>query len=137
MEGQMETVACELKYSGVGMAFLLLATAATLALVLAMPLDPAIRAPGVLYVAAQSARACRAMLAPIALRLHRTREIHVCEAGGAWVTGELRDGSFVLPWLTIVRWRPAGARTDRTLVLVRGMATDDNLRKIRVILRFS
>ena len=132
----METVACELKYSGVAFAFLLAAAGGTLAIVLVLPLGPAIRAAVLLYLFAQSARACRALVTPRALRLFRSREMHVLEADGTWREGVVRDGSFVLPWLTVVRWRPRGARFDRGLVLLRGMALEEELRKIRVILRF-
>lgn len=133
----METVACELKYSGVAFAFLLAATAWTVGLVLATPWPPWLRAAILAYVASQAARACRVLLAPTAIRLRHSRDIQLRSADGAWEEGTVRDGSFVLPWLTIIRWRPAGARLDRTLLLLPGMAPAEELRKIRVILRFS
>jgi hypothetical protein len=115
---------------------LLLAVAATLGVVLATPMPPLLRAALVLYVAANAARACRALLAPRGLRLDRSRVIEVLADAG-WRSGEVRDGSFVMPWLTIIRWRPAGARLDRTLVLLPGMAGAGELRKIRVMLRWA
>jgi hypothetical protein len=60
----------------------------------------------------------------------------VAEAQG-WLPGEVRPGSFVMPWLTIVRWRPDGALRDRTLLLTPGMAPAAQMRKIRVILRWA
>jgi len=133
----MDSVACELKYSGAAMAFLLAAFAGTVAVVLATPWPPGLRAAILAYAFAQAARACRALLAPRALRLHRTREIHVQSANGTWRTGTVRDGCFVLPALTVIRWRPAGARLDQALPLLPGMASREELRKIRVILRCS
>jgi len=44
---------------------------------------------------------------------------------------------FVAPWLTIVRWRPPGARFDRTVMVLPGMLTDDCFRRLRVLLRFA
>lgn len=132
----METVACELKYSGVGLAFLLLALSTTLAVILVVPLPPLARASLVLYVGASSLRACRHLLSPRSLRLERSRAIHVRDEGG-WRTGQVRDGSFVMPWLTVIRWRPEGKRLDRTLLLLPDMANAEDLRKIRVILRWA
>ena len=56
---------------------------------------------------------------------------------GGWRTGQVRDGSFVMPWLTIIRWRPEGKRLDRTLLLLPDMANAQDLRKIRVFLRWA
>ena len=131
----MEAVACELKYSGVALAALLAATAATLGLAVVLPLAVPLRAAVVAYVLAQAARACRELLAPRALRLHLEGDIHVLHGRDRWLEGRVRPGSFVLPWLTVVRWRPHGRRFDRSLVLLPGMADGEDLRKIRVILR--
>ena len=133
----MGAVGCELKYSGVAFAALLLAAAGTLALLLALPLAADLRVAAMAYVFLQSARACRQLLAVRGLRLDVARKIEVLDVAGRWQPGELRDGSFVLPWLTVVRWRPAGARIDRTVLLLPGMASAESLRKIRVILRFT
>jgi len=133
----MEAVACELKYSGAAFAFLLLAAASTMGMVLVTPFDPPLRAAILAYVAVQSVRACRALLAPTALRLRHSREVQVRSAAGPWQAGVVSEGCFVLPALTVLRWRPQGCRVDRTLLLLPGMAPVDDLRKIRVILRFS
>jgi len=136
MGSKVETVACEIKYSGVGLAFLLAAAAATIALVLAMPMPALLRASLVLYVCACSARACATLLAPRSLRLTRQGEICLREDAG-WRTGQVRDGSFVMPWLVVVRWRPAGARLNGTLLLLPDMAPTEEMRKIRIFLRWA
>lgn len=136
MESNVRAVACELKYSGAGLAILLCAAAATMALVLAIPMGALLRSSLVLYVFASSARACRQLLAPRSLRLARSGEIHVRGDGG-WRSGRVRGGSFVMPWLVIIRWRPQGARLDRSLVLLPDMAARDELRNIRVFLRWA
>ena len=49
--------------------------------------------------------------------------------------GVLEPGSFVAPWLTIVRWRPAGARFDRTLLVSPDRLPASDFRHLRVIVR--
>lgn len=132
----MEAVTCELQYSGAALAALLVATAATEGLLLALPLSGGLRAAGMAYVFLQAARACRGLLALRALRLDDERRIEVHWAG-RWRAGAVRDGSFVLSWLTVVRWRPEGAWFDRTVLLLPAMASAETLRKIRVLLRFT
>lgn len=61
--------------------------------------------------------------------------VQIEDGTGRMRTGTLRPGSFVAPWLTIVRWRPEGARFDRSLPLVPGMAEAEALRRLRVVLR--
>ena len=132
----MEAVECELKYSGVGVAALLLAVTATVGVVLLTPMGALLRASLLAYVAASAARACRRLLAPRGLRIDHERRIEVRQDDGTRA-GALRDGSFVMPWLTIVRWRADGSRADGWLILLPGMASAANLRKIRVILRWA
>lgn len=107
------------------------ATVATLALVAATPL----RVDAAILLA--TAVAC---LACPALRTARTPRRLAVERGGAvnvdGVAGELRDGSFVAPWLTIVRWRPAGARFDRTVLVAQDMLPAADFRHLRVLLRW-
>ena len=133
----MEAVECELKYSGVGMAALLAAACATEGLLLAMPLGAAVRAACMAYVFLQAARAARTLLSVRALRIDEHRAIEVVDQTGRWRRGVVRDGSFVLPWLTVVRWRPHGAWLDRTVLLLPGMTPAEPMRKIRVFLRFT
>ena len=132
----METVTCDLKYSGAALAALLVATAATQGLLLALPVAWPARAACMAYVFLQGARACRGLLAVRGLRLDEERRVEV-HLAGRWRAGVVRDGSFVLPWLTVLRWRPEGARLDRTVLLLPAMASAESLRKIRVLLRFT
>ena len=81
-----------------------------------------------------------ACLALDALRRSRPMRALAVESSGAvsvdCVAGELRDGSFVAAWLTIVRWRPAGARFDRTLLVAPDMLSSADFRHLRVILKW-
>jgi toxin CptA len=71
------------------------------------------------------------------LRVDRSKAIEVADAAGRRRFGALRDGSFVAPWLTIVRWRPAGARFDRTFVILPDMLDAKTFRELRVLLRWA
>lgn len=132
----MESVTCEIKYSGAAIALLLVATAATEAVLLTLPLAGALRAACMAYAFLQAARACDALLATTALRLDLDRRVEV-RIHGRWCPGVVRDGSFVLPWLMALRWRPERGRYDRTMLLLPAMASAQSLRKIRVLLRFT
>jgi hypothetical protein len=133
----MEAVECELKYSGVGLSALLAAAVATEGLLLAIPLPPALRFAAMSYVFLQASRAARSLLSVRALRLDAWCAIEVVDHAGHTRRGVVRPGSFVLPWLTLVRWRPAGAWIDHAVLLLPAMAAAEELRKIRVILRFA
>lgn len=133
----MESVSCELQYSGAAVAFLLAATVATWAVLALLPAPGLARASAALLVAALAARALREHLQARALRLHHSRAMHVRDASGAWTSGTFRNGCRVWTALVVLRWRPDGARRDRTLVLLPGMVGSDDLRKIRVILRWA
>ena len=52
--------------------------------------------------------------------------------------GELRvvPGSFVAPWLVVLYWKPDGARLTRAIVLLPDMAGEQDLRRLRVLLRW-
>jgi toxin CptA len=136
MKAKVDSVYCEFKYSGAGDAFLLTAALATLALVFAMPLAAALQAPLALLVAALAARARVSMRRVRSVRVDGERGMVVEEWGGACYSGVVRDGSFVAPWLTLVRWSPHGARFDRTVLILPGMLAPDAYRRLRVLLRW-
>ena len=134
------TIAADDKYSGVvevGLrrsrlvpGFVAFAVLASLALLAATPL------PLRWSVLAATALACLALDAlrraapPARVVLDRDGAI---VAGG--VAGVIAAGSFVAPWLVIVRWRPAGARFDRTLLVAPDMLPPAQFRALRVLLR--
>jgi hypothetical protein len=57
-------------------------------------------------------------------------------ARGPPAEGRVVDGSFVAPWLVVVRWRPDGARWTRSIFLLPDMAGEQELRRLRVLLRW-
>ena len=72
-----------------------------------------------------------------ALEVRRGGQIEVENAAGAWRGGVLRAGSFVAPWLTIVRWRAHGARFDASILILPDMLAAEDFRRVRVLLRWS
>jgi hypothetical protein len=69
-------------------------------------------------------------------RLDRAGAIEVTHPDGRHCAGRLQAGSLVAPWLTIVRWRPEGARFDRTIVVLPDMLDGAAFRHLRVLLRW-
>jgi toxin CptA len=122
---------------------LLLACAATLAVMAFTPMGSFTRAglgAGVILAFADAIRVValrRGSRGVSGFRVDLARSIRVRDAAGREREGVLRDGSFVAPWLTLVRWRPSGARFDRTFLLVPGMLDREDFRRLRVLLRWA
>ena len=119
-----------------------LACAATLAVIAATPGPPGLRILAATWVACAALESIhsRALLRG-ARAVRRLRvgagDVEVEDGCGGAHAGKLVPGSFVAPWLTIVRWRPAGARFDRTVAILPGMAQAADLRRLRVLLRWA
>lgn len=124
-------------------AALALAAGATLGLMAFVPMGSFSRAALAVGVIAASADAIRVVAlrrgarGVRAFRVDRRGAVRVCDGVCREREGVLRDGSFVAPWLTLVRWRPAGARFDRTFLLVPGMLDAETFRRLRVLLRWA
>jgi len=134
------SVALRIHASHAAGAWIACAALATVALVAITPGPIAARILAATWVACAALEAVhsRALLrGPRAVRHLRvdSGSVEVQDGEGRLRTGELRPGSFVAPWLAIVRWRPEGARFDRSLPLVPGMAEAQALRRLRVVLR--
>ena len=72
-----------------------------------------------------------------ALHVGRAGEIEVRDGTGAWGSGTVRAGSFVAPWLTVIRWRAPRDRFDRSIVVLPDMLAAEDFRRLRVCLRWS
>ena len=119
-----------------------LAALATVVLVALAPGPLAVRIVAVTWVACAALEAVhsRALLRGSRAARHMriaAGVIEVEDGNGRLRTGKLRPGSFVAPWLTIVRWRPDGAWCDRTVPLLPGMLEAEAFRRLRVVLRFA
>jgi toxin CptA len=133
----VEEVCCEFKYSGAAFAFLAAAALGTLTLIACTPFPDEVRLPGAAWVIALALHSWRTFASSAALRLDCAGAIALRGRSGEWRNGTVRDGCFVAPWLTIVRWRPDGARHDRTVVILPDMLPAEAMRKIRVILKWA
>ena len=128
--------------SRIAAAFIVVSGGATLALVLAIALAPLAKCAIVAWVGVAMLDAYRTVATRSGGRgvrelwLGRARGIEIVDAAGRPRHGEVRDGSFVAPWLTVIRWRPAGARYDRTIVVLPDMLGRDSFRRLRVLLRW-
>lgn len=135
-------MACELKYSGAAARLLGAAALASLALLALLPLPGALRVALAAAIGALAIEALRRVAhhrgprGVRALAIHGAGEIAVETHDGRRHAGRLRDGSFVAPWLTIVRWRPVGARFDRTVLILPDMVDAEAFRRLRVRLRW-
>lgn len=131
----MEPVLCELQYSGVVACLLALAAAATLGIVVALPWSVPLRGFIALAVAGLALRSHRALFEVRSVRVAADGLVAFALRDGRMREGRVEDGSFVAPWLTIVRWRPRGARFDRTVLVAPGMVHPEAFRRLRVRLR--
>jgi len=133
----MEPVVCELKYSGAVSAALAAAAFATLAILAALPWSLGLKASLALGVCGLALRARREIRDVRRVCLEADGTVTVMSQSGQVLEGRLRDASFVAPWLIIVRWRPVGARFDRTVLIVPGMLPANPARRLRIALRWA
>lgn len=124
-------------------AFIVLGGAATLALLTLLAIDPLLKCAAVAWVGATMLDALRVVAqrrgrrGVRAVRITAPSAIEVLDGQGTVRNGEVRDGSFVAPWLTIIRWRPDSARFDRTIVVLPDMLDAERFRQLRVLLRWA
>ncbi len=62
--------------------------------------------------------------------------VEVERADGRLGEGRLAEGSFVAPWLTVVRWVPEGARLPRAVAVFPDAVDAGALRRLRILLRW-
>jgi len=125
-------VGIDLRRSRLAEGFVATGAAATLVLAWATPLAVELQVPAILWIGVAALRALHRLRATARVRVERSGEVQVDGIGG-----ELRDGSFVAPWLTVVRWRPRGAWLDRALLIAPDMLDADDFRRLRVLLRLA
>jgi hypothetical protein len=116
---------------------------ATIALTLAMPLEPWLQAALVVALVAWAAASFHVVA------LHRGRravtEIRVapdlmlvaCMGDGHLAAGHIRAATCVGPWMTTIVWRPDGQRVSRTILVLPDMLPTEDFRQLRVMLRYA
>jgi hypothetical protein len=113
-------------------AFVVAMALATAALVGWLPLPLGPRAMGLAWIGYAALAALRRLRPGLRLRIESGGAIEIGQASGS-----VRDGSFVAPWLAVVRWRPTGAWRDRSLLVAPDMLGEEDFRRLRVLLRWS
>lgn len=108
------------------------AALATALLLAALPLAIEWRAAGLAWIAGSAVCALR-RLRPGA-RLCVDHEGAIAVGSGV---GSIAPGSFVAPWLTIVRWLPKGKRLRQTLLVMPDALRAEDHRRLRVLLRYA
>ena len=112
-------------------ALVALGALATALLVASLPLELELQAPALAWIAYASNRALRKLRRGVRVKLDGAGAIEVGKSAGS-----ARDGSFVAPWLTVIRWRPLGAWRDRSLLVAPDMLGAEDFRRLRVLLRW-
>ena len=110
---------------------------ATLAVVSATPMEIGWRIALVVAIAAEALWAACTVLRTAGLKLDRAGRIEVTTLDGRTFAGQVRDGSFVAPWFTTVRWKPDGSRFSRTIAVLPDMLSGQDFRQLRVLLRWA
>lgn len=116
---------------------------ATAALLLAVPMAIPVRLALLAWTAALALEALQRVVllrgrrAVRRLRVQRDGAIEVESPSGVRTAGAVRPGSFVAPWLVALRWRPGNGMRDRTVLLLPDMAAAEDLRRLRVLLRWA
>lgn len=136
------SVAFRIHASHAAGAWIALAAASTIGLAALTPAPLAARIAAATWLACAALEAIhsRALLrGPRAARALRIEAgaVQVEDGDGHIRNGTIRPGSFVAPWLTVIRWRPEGSRWDRTVPLLPGMLEPESFRRLRVLLRFA
>lgn len=75
--------------------------------------------------------------AVVAVRVAPDLSIAVTLRDGSCTDGRVLSDSHVAPWLTVIRWRPAGGSRARAVLLAPDSADADLLRRLRVLLRWT
>ena len=110
---------------------------ATLVLVFVTPMQVGWRIALVVAIAAEALWAACAVLRTAGLKIDRAGRIEVTTLDGRMFAGQVRDGSFVAPWFTTVRWQPDGSRFSRTIAVLPDMLSGQDFRHLRVLLRWA
>jgi hypothetical protein len=137
-----ETVDVTLGSSRRASLFLLAASGATLAILMATPMPwwaPAVLGLAVVASAFDAHRRVgrRAGRGSVCrFRFESSGRIAASDARGGTREGQVQEGSFVAPWLTLLRWRPEGTRFDRTIVILPDAIAGEEFRRLRVLLRW-
>ena len=132
----------ELGRSRLAAAFVFVSHIATASLLAFAPVDAMLRAAAVIAIGAHALRALRtsalqsAARAVIGVELSSDRRAVLIERCGRRCEGRVRAESYVGERLTTPVTRPDGARVSRAVAILPDMLPEEDLRRLRVLLRY-
>jgi hypothetical protein len=132
----------ELGHSRLAAAFVFVTHVATASLLAFAPGDAMLRAAAVVVIGAHALRAARtwalqsAARAVVGVELRADRRAVLIERCGRRCEGEVRAESYVGERLTTLVVRPDGARVSRAIAILPDMLPEEDLRRLRVLLRY-
>ena len=132
----------ELGRSRLAAAFVFVSHIATASLLAFAPVDATLRAAAVIAIGAHALRALRtsalqsAARAVVGVELSPYRRAVLIERCGRRCEGEVRTESYVGERLTTLVVRPDGARVSRAVAILPDMLPEEDLRRLRVLLRY-
>jgi hypothetical protein len=132
----------ELGRSRLAAAFVFVSHVATASLLAFAPGDAMLRAAAVAAIGAHALRVLRtwalqsAARAVVGVELRVDRRAVLIERCGRRCEGEVRAESYVGERITTLVVRPDGARVSRAIAILPDMLTEEDLRRLRVLLRY-
>ena len=132
----------ELGRSRLAAAFVFVSHIATASLLAFAPVDAMLRAAAVVAIGAHALRALRtsalqsAARAVVGVELSADRRAVLIERCGRRCEGEVRAESYVGERITTLVVRPDGARVSRAVAILPDMLPEEDLRRLRVLLRY-
>ena len=132
----------DLGRSRLAAAFVFVSHVATASLLAFVPGDAMLRAAAVVAIGAHALRAVRtsalqsAARAVVGVELTADRRAVLIERSGCRCEGRVRAESYVGEQLTTLVVRPDGARVSRAIAILPDMLPAEDLRRLRVLLRY-
>jgi len=132
----------ELGRSRLAAAFVFVSHIATASLLAFAPVDAMLRAAAVIAIGTHALRALRtwalqsAARAVVEIELSADRRAVLIERCGRRCEGEVRAESYVGERITTLVVRPDGARVSRAVAILPDMLPEEDLRRLRVLLRY-
>ena len=132
----------DLGRSRLAAAFVFVSHIATASLLAFAPVDAMLRAAAVIAIGAHALRALRtwalqsAARAVVGVELSSDRRAVLIERCGRRCEGEVRAESYVGERITTLVMRPDGTRVSRAVAILPDMLPAEDLRRLRVLLRY-
>ena len=140
MPPSVHVVLAPSRIAGAGIGIL---AAATIALIIALPLQPVLQMAAVAALVAWAAWSFhvdalhRGRFGVTEVRLAPDLILVACMGDGRLVAGHVRAATYVGAWITTIVWRPDGWRWSRAILVLPDMLPAEDFRRLRVMLRYA